>query len=70
MAGVAYLYKMEIEATFICLYCHQANVTMVDVSGGLQQEYIEDCQVCCQPNMLCVTINRTLEEAEIRPEMP
>ncbi len=27
-------------------------MTDVDESGGLLQEYVEDCQVCCQPNVL------------------
>lgn len=37
---------------FQCSYCGQWNVTDVDESGGLLQEYVEDCQVCCQPNVL------------------
>ncbi len=28
--------------------------TTWDESGGRQQEYVEDCQVCCQPNVLTV----------------
>ncbi|HXX65432.1 MAG TPA: CPXCG motif-containing cysteine-rich protein [Bacteroidota bacterium] len=61
---------MEIETTFLCLYCHEVNVTLVDASGGLHQEYIEDCQVCCRPNLLHVTIDGTLEAAKIRTEIP
>jgi hypothetical protein len=26
----------------------------VDESGGGRQKYIEDCQVCCKPNVLAI----------------
>jgi hypothetical protein len=26
----------------------------VDPSGGRRQQYVEDCQVCCKPNVLRV----------------
>jgi Cysteine-rich CPXCG len=29
-----------------------ANGTFVDVPAGMQQSYVEDCQVCCRPNVL------------------
>jgi hypothetical protein len=61
---------MEIEATFQCQYCFQVNETVVDGSAGLQQEYIEDCQVCCRPNLLRVHVDPSLEEAEIETETP
>jgi hypothetical protein len=63
-------FVMEIEATFICLYCLQVNTTLVDASGGMRQEYIEDCQVCCRPNLLRVTVDPSLEEADIEAETP
>jgi hypothetical protein len=28
--------------------------TAVDESAGSKQQYVEDCQVCCQPNVLTV----------------
>jgi len=61
---------MEIEATFVCQYCFQVNETAVDVSAGLQQEYVEDCQVCCRPNLLRVRVDASLEGAEIETETP
>jgi hypothetical protein len=36
-----------LEAT--CPYCGESVDVIVDSSGGEQQEYIEDCPVCCQP---------------------
>ena len=32
-----------------CPYCGEANDVAVDPGGGAEQEYVEDCQVCCQP---------------------
>lgn len=61
---------MEIEATFVCLYCFQVNATVVDASEGLRQEYVEDCQVCCRPNLLRVTVDASLREAAIEAETP
>jgi hypothetical protein len=30
---------------------------MVDLSGGSRQVYVEDCAVCCRPNVLRILIN-------------
>jgi hypothetical protein len=56
---------MEIEATFVCVYCLQVNEVVVDASGGLNQEYVEDCQVCCRPNRLLIVIDEDMKEASI-----
>ena len=66
--GRFYLCRMEIEATFICVYCLQVNEIVVDGTGGVRQEYIEDCQVCCRPNNLIITVNEEMQEASIEPE--
>lgn len=42
------------ESGFQCAGCGEWNVTTVDESAGRRQNYIEDCQVCCKPNMLRV----------------
>jgi hypothetical protein len=42
------------EAGFQCAGCGEWNVTTVDQSAGGQQSYVEDCQVCCKPNVLRV----------------
>jgi hypothetical protein len=43
------------DETFHCAFCFEANSIFVDPSGGEQQSYVEDCQVCCQPNVLYIT---------------
>ena len=32
-----------------CPYCGQTNQIYIDYSGGKDQIYDEDCQVCCRP---------------------
>ncbi len=44
---------------FVCAFCGEGNETDVDVSGGRQQIYVEDCQVCCRPNLLRVVFDET-----------
>jgi hypothetical protein len=39
----------DTEATVSCPYCSEAVVIALDPAGGALQEYVEDCQVCCQP---------------------
>lgn len=44
-----------------CPYCGEAIQLNVDVSAG-PQSYVEDCQVCCQPFQVAVTV----EEGELQ----
>ena len=39
-----------------CPYCAETYGVAVDLSGG-SQVYIEDCQVCCQPISLTLSID-------------
>jgi hypothetical protein len=32
-----------------CPYCGEENEVSLDPGSGEVQEYVEDCQVCCQP---------------------
>jgi hypothetical protein len=45
---------MPFEAGFQCAGCGEWNETVVDESGGNRQFYVEDCQVCCKPNVLSI----------------
>jgi hypothetical protein len=46
---------VETEATVLCPYCGEINEIALDPGSGRQQEYVEDCQVCCRPWRLVVT---------------
>ncbi len=47
---------MLLDASYACAACGEVVETTVDPSQGSRQEYVEDCQVCCRPNVLRVTI--------------
>ncbi len=37
------------ESVVTCPYCGEPNEISLDPGSGDDQEYIEDCHVCCQP---------------------
>ena len=39
----------------LCPYCGAPNEIALDPGSGGTQEYVEDCQVCCQPWEVRVT---------------
>jgi hypothetical protein len=39
----------DVAGTIFCPSCGEPNEIGLDPGGGGQQEYIEDCQVCCRP---------------------
>ena len=51
------------EASYICDACGEEIVIPLDPSQGTEQEYIEDCPVCCRPNVIHVEFD---EEGESR----
>lgn len=52
-----------------CPYCGETFETGIDASGG-NQEYIEDCQVCCRPIVFRLTTDADghLLDIEMRRE--
>ncbi len=54
---------------FQCAGCGEWNETTVDESAGCHQIYVEDCQVCCRPNLLRVEWNRQTQDVVIRSEL-
>jgi Cysteine-rich CPXCG len=39
----------DLEADVVCPYCGETCSITLDPGSGAEQEYVEDCQVCCQP---------------------
>ncbi|MFN0119858.1 MAG: CPXCG motif-containing cysteine-rich protein [Blastocatellia bacterium] len=48
---------MEETAVWYCPACGEENTSFVDLSAGSRQSYVEDCQVCCRPAVLRITID-------------
>ncbi|MDJ0696419.1 CPXCG motif-containing cysteine-rich protein [Mastigocoleus sp. MO_188.B34] len=59
---------MQTTAEYYCAYCGETNLTFVDLTGGYQQSYVEDCQVCCRPNVLFLRIDEETLNIEIDTE--
>jgi hypothetical protein len=54
---------------YVCAGCGEWNETTVDESAGSRQRYVEDCQVCCKPNVLRVSWDAATEEFVIDAEL-
>jgi transcription elongation factor Elf1 len=50
------------EGLYICPSCGEEIVVPLDVSEGREQRYVEDCPVCCNPNVIHVEF---FEEGEL-----
>lgn len=55
---------MQDEAAYICDNCGQEIVIPIDPSAGTHQQYVEDCPVCCNPNIIDVQFDH-LGEARV-----
>ncbi len=47
---------MDDEASYFCDQCGEEIVVPVDLSAGSAQVYVEDCPVCCHPQVIHVEI--------------
>jgi len=54
---------------YTCAGCGEWNETTVDESAGSRQRYVEDCQVCCRPNLLRVNWQSGAGEFVIEAEL-
>jgi hypothetical protein len=54
---------MKDEATYVCDSCGEEIVVPIDVSAGSSQEYVEDCPVCCRPNVIHIEVD---EDGDVR----
>jgi hypothetical protein len=48
----------DTEAFVECPYCGEANEIALDPGSGADQEYAEDCQVCCRAWLVHVRYSR------------
>lgn len=45
------------EASYVCDSCGEEIVIPIDPSAGESQEYVEDCPVCCHPNVIHIELD-------------
>jgi hypothetical protein len=58
---------MKDEASYNCDSCGEEIVVPIDLTAGSQQEHVEDCPVCCCPNVIHVEID---DEGDVRVWAP
>lgn len=51
------------EASYVCDACGEEIVVPIDMSAGESQDYVEDCPVCCRPNVIHVELH---DDGEVR----
>jgi hypothetical protein len=61
--------SIRMEARFQCAGCGEWNQTTVDESAAGRQSYVEDCQVCCKPNLLRIGWDPDAKEFWITSEL-
>lgn len=49
--------ELEAEVEVDCPYCCAPHCLRIDLTGGRAQHYVEDCQVCCRPLAVQLTID-------------
>jgi hypothetical protein len=49
---------MNDEASYVCDSCGEEIVLPIDLSAGSGHEYVEDCPVCCRPNIIHVEVDK------------
>ena len=54
---------MKDSVSLQCPYCGENVEVNIDGGGGVQQEYVEDCPVCCRPNVVHVEMD---EDGDVR----
>jgi len=57
----------ENSAHVICPYCGESVEISVDPGGGSFQQYVEDCEVCCNPWQVSVRFIDGAVAVEVMP---
>jgi hypothetical protein len=61
----------DTSAEVCCPYCGEISEIGLDPGSGAEQEYVEDCQVCCQPWRVRVRYDASgAAQVAIEPEDP
>mgnify|MGYP001549741383 CR=1 FL=1 len=55
--------ELQDDASYVCESCGEEIVVPIDPTQGSSQEYVEDCPVCCCPNVVTVEIE---DDGEVR----
>lgn len=48
--------------TWVCQYCGEENQVWIDLTVMEDQDFIEDCEICCRPNRILIKHDKENEE--------
>ena len=60
--------SLEKFENFCCPYCGETNELLVDISGGLNQQLVVDCEVCCAPIVIRLKIRGEAVSMDVQRE--
>ncbi len=49
--------RAETDELFLCAWCGESNEVVLDLTGGTEQSFVVDCEICCRPNLLKVRVD-------------
>lgn len=48
---------LDSDGAYVCEHCGEEIVVPLDLAAGQDQDYVEDCPVCCSPNVVHVHLD-------------
>lgn len=60
--------QLDNEGSYVCDHCGEEIVVPLDLAAGQEQSYVEDCPVCCSPNVVHVHVDEDRVEVWAAPE--
>ena len=58
-------YFPAMEQFFLCACCGEENDITIDQLEGDNQEFVQDCSVCCRPNVIIAKFNYHSNEFDL-----
>jgi len=52
---------MNDEISYVCEACGEEIVIPIDLSAGEHQSFVEDCPVCCRPNVISIEVEKSVK---------
>src|SRR6185369_6969570 len=57
-----------VSSFYLCPHCGESVDTSPDLGGGQEQDYVEDCPVCCRPNRIHARYDSDEDDFQIDAE--
>lgn len=51
------MFTTDEDIVWTCQYCGVHNSVWIDLTVSSKLDFIEDCEICCRPNRIIITID-------------